>query len=246
MSIQKNDIYDVDFMDASELSSSGSASDEYRTATVDSVALGVITVSGVNLYHPDYPLESGDIVVISGSTAADGSYFINSITSSTTFTVNESISDSTGGTASFRYPSGASKVGVDPTDISQSSNTDLQTVLEDLDSAISGGGLTAAQHRSLRQLIHFIDNGPAEGFVSGAYRETVGGVFPTSVIWYDDNTKVKKLVEKLITWDGAFPSTIVWKMYDTDGSSVLSETSDSYDYTTSIFEPKVTRTITVY
>lgn len=62
-----------------------------------------------------------------------------------------------------------------------------------------GGGITADQHRIIRQLIHFIDNGPAEGFSSGAYCETTGTVFPTDVIWYVDDTKTDKIVAKEIT-----------------------------------------------
>jgi hypothetical protein len=106
----------------------------------------------------------------------------------------------------------------------------------------SGSGLTESAHRTLRQLIHFIDNGPANGFVSGAYRENIGGIFPTSITWYDDNTKVKKLVEKLLTYTGAFPTTIQWKMYDTDGSTVLATVTDAITYS-GAFETDRTRTI---
>ena len=106
----------------------------------------------------------------------------------------------------------------------------------------SGTGLTEAAHKTLRQLIHFIDNGPAEGFASGAYRENVGGIFPTSITWYEDNTKVKKIVEKLLTYTGAFPTTIQWKIYDTDGSTVLATVTDAIAYS-GAFETSRTRTI---
>lgn len=108
----------------------------------------------------------------------------------------------------------------------------------------SGTGLTAATHRTLRQLIHFIDNGPAEGFASGAYREILPAAdpFPTSVTWYDDATKAKKLVEKLLTYTGAFPTTIQWKIYDTDGSTVLATVTDAITYS-GAFEISRTRTI---
>jgi len=56
------------------------------------------------------------------------------------------------------------------------------------------GGLTESQHRTLRQLIHFIDEGPAGGFTSGAYKEVLGGVFPTSIIWWESSSKAKKIV----------------------------------------------------
>jgi hypothetical protein len=106
----------------------------------------------------------------------------------------------------------------------------------------SGTGLSEAAHRALRQLIHFIDNGPTNGFPSGAYRENVGGVFPTSITWYDDNTKVKKIVEKTLAYTGAFPTTIQWKMYDTDGSTVLATVTDAITYS-GAYETDRTRTI---
>jgi len=106
----------------------------------------------------------------------------------------------------------------------------------------SAGGLTEAQHKILRQLIHFIDNGPAEGFASGAYREMTGTVFPTAIIWWVSDSKVDKIVEKLITWSGINPTTIVWKIYDTDGSTVLATVTDAITYS-GIFESSRTRTI---
>lgn len=81
--------------------------------------------------------------------------------------------------------------------------------------ANTASGLSDTQHAALRQLIHFIDGGPAEEFASGAYRETTGTVFPTAITWYDsDGIDKKKIVEKLISWSGPFPSTITWKAYD--------------------------------
>lgn len=106
------------------------------------------------------------------------------------------------------------------------------------------GGLTEEGHKILRQLIHFIDNGPAEGFTSGAYRETTGTVFPTQILWWESSSKLKKIVEKNITWTGANPTTIEWKIYDTDGSTVLATVSDAISYS-GVFETSRTRTITV-
>jgi len=105
------------------------------------------------------------------------------------------------------------------------------------------GGLTEGAHKILRQLIHFIDDGPAEGFASGAYREMAGTVFPTSIIWWESSSKSKKIVEKNITWTGVNPTTIEWKVYDTDGTTVLATVSDSISYS-GVFETNRTRTIT--
>lgn len=106
--------------------------------------------------------------------------------------------------------------------------------------------ITAEQHKSLRQLIHLVDGqgGPFEGFTSGAFRETIGGAFPTSVTWYEDFTKVKKIVEKLITYTSTQQiDTVTWRVYDIDGSTVLATVTDAVTYST-FFETSRVRSIT--
>ena len=103
------------------------------------------------------------------------------------------------------------------------------------------------QHEQLRQLIHFIDDGPAEGFATGSYNEITpaGSPFPTSCIWYTSSAKTSKIVEENATWnsDGTV-ATDVWKMYATDGSTVIATVTDTYSYTGGNFlTPKRTRTI---
>jgi hypothetical protein len=107
-----------------------------------------------------------------------------------------------------------------------------------------GGGISEAQHRALRQLIHFIDNGPTNGFASGAFRENLPSANPfvTSVTWWTTSGKTHKIVEKLITYTGVLATTVQWKMYDTDGSTVLATVTDAITYS-GIFESDRTRTI---
>ena len=124
-------------------------------------------------------------------------------------------------------------------------NNPLGLTLDDL--AASGSGISEATHQALRQLIHFIDDGPANGFASGAYREIVGGFFPTAIIWWESAAKAKKIVEKLITRSGGGatfwkPTPIVWKVYDTDGITVLATVTDAITYS-GPFEVARTRTI---
>lgn len=108
----------------------------------------------------------------------------------------------------------------------------------------SGSGLSSEQHKTLRQLIHFIDEGPAEGFVSGAYKESsYSGILLTSAIWWESSSKLKKIVEETLTWSGILLQTDEWKMYDTDGSTVLVTVSDAITYS-GVFEVSRTRTIT--
>jgi hypothetical protein len=105
------------------------------------------------------------------------------------------------------------------------------------------GGLTAEGHKILRQLIHFIDDGPAEGFTSGAYKEITGTVFPTAVVWWESSDKLKKIVERLLSWTGAVVTQDQWKVYDASGTLIATVT-DVISYS-GIFETNRTRTITV-
>jgi len=104
--------------------------------------------------------------------------------------------------------------------------------------------LGVAQHKALRHLIHFIDDGPADGFASGAYHEMLpAGPFPTSYIWWESAAKLKKIVELTITrGQGQRPVTEVWKMYDTDGTTILTTVTDAIVYS-GVFETSRTRTI---
>lgn len=107
------------------------------------------------------------------------------------------------------------------------------------------GGLTEEAHKTLRQLIHFIDSGPAEGFASGAYREVTGTIFPTAIIWYTDGTKAEKIVELNITWSGVVVSQMEWKVWDTGSpQSVIATVTDAISYS-GVFETSRTRTIAV-
>lgn len=95
----------------------------------------------------------------------------------------------------------------------------------------NGDGVNEAEHKALRDLIHFVDHGPADGWASGSYKESVySGVTLTNETWWESNSKIKKIVQLDVTYSGVFPSTEVWKMYDTDGSSVLVTLTDAISY----------------
>ena len=118
--------------------------------------------------------------------------------------------------------------------------------------ALSGGGdssggstgITEATHNALRTLIHFIDDGPAEGFVSGAFKEILpSGPFPTSYIWWESVAKINKILELSIIRDSRKnPISEEWKMYDTDGVTILTTVTDTILYS-GPFETSRTRTI---
>jgi hypothetical protein len=108
----------------------------------------------------------------------------------------------------------------------------LDGYVQGLLSAGPGSGITPTEHETLRQLIHFIDSGPGDGFVSGAVQITSpAGPFPNSITWYLDNTQTTKLVEKLINYNSnRFPSIITWNMYDIDGISIIHSVIDTITY----------------
>jgi len=113
------------------------------------------------------------------------------------------------------------------------------------DLVAGAGGITAEGHAALRQLIHFIPDGPGVGFATGAHKETIGGLFPTQEIWWESTARLKKIFEKVTTYNGSFPSNETWHIYDTDGTSKIASASDSITYS-GAFETGRTRTITVY
>lgn len=107
------------------------------------------------------------------------------------------------------------------------------------------GGITKSQHENLRQLIHFINDGPGTGFVSGAFKEILPltSVFPTSIIWWESSAKLKKIVSKTFTYNpNKTPATIVWQMYAIDGVTVIATVSDTISYS-GIFETTRIRNI---
>jgi len=99
-------------------------------------------------------------------------------------------------------------------------------------------------HQTLRQLIHLADeDGPYEGF-SGAVRDISGSGFPTSIIWYTSSARTAKIVEKTITYNVDYnPSTLEWKVYSTDGTTVIATVTDTVTYS-GLFETTRTRVIT--
>lgn len=109
---------------------------------------------------------------------------------------------------------------------------------------VSGSnGITSDEHEALRQLIHFIDEGPTNGFASGAYKVIIGQPFPTSIVWYTNSSQSYKIVEKLITYNvQKLITNIVWNMFDTDGVTIIHSVTDSIAYTTA-FESTRTRAI---
>jgi hypothetical protein len=120
----------------------------------------------------------------------------------------------------------------------------LPTILEQMVEV--SGGITPGQHETLPQSIHFISDGPGHGFASGAYKEITGLPFPSSIVWYTDSEKSKKIVEKIIVRNSnQMPISITWNVYNTDGITIVNSLFDTINYTNNIFEINRTRTIII-
>lgn len=220
--ITREDIRHEDIVDAVEQASDGLTSIIFTGKTVVSTTSSskVVVLSGVDLLRDPEIIEELDIVILAGTTGADGAYTVDQRIDSTSFSVKEAIADSTGGTCEVRNPPGARKVGVNSGSMVYSSADNVQEVLEDLDGAITGGGgLTPAAHRALDQLVHNVAEDSYEEY-------TYSGNQVTSIVVWEDNTKAKKIREELFTYSGNKVTQIVTKHYDSGGSLVETLTED--------------------
>jgi len=106
--------------------------------------------------------------------------------------------------------------------------TSGSAIWKDITSASSG--LSADDHKSLRHLIHFLNEGPGDGFYPNPFREISGGVFPTRVTWWTDANKTLRLFQTEITRSGIYPITESHKMFASDGITILASAKDVITY----------------
>lgn len=180
-----------------------------------------------NVYAPGgkfglWAVEPGDVVVIAGSSAADGTYTVDSVTDAQNFTVIETISDSTGGTVSIYHPVASTRIGIRNSTLQWTTTaTDLQGALDDLDP--TGSGLSANEHRDLDQLVHLV--------AEDSYEEiTYSGIFATNITTWTDSGKTTKIREEQYTYIGNKPQTGVIIQYDATGTEV-ERINETYNYT---------------
>ena len=167
-----------------------------------------------------WELEPGDIVTIVDNTAS-GHYTVEEVSDQQNFIVEEPILDSTGGTVSIYHPVGATRVGVDSSEMDWSDSDNLQEVLEDLIIATSSG-INEYEHRTLDQLVHDI----AEDSFEEIIRST-GKI--TNLITWTDNTKTTKIREESYSYSSGKISTATTIQFDGDGLEV-ERTVETYTY----------------
>jgi len=106
--------------------------------------------------------------------------------------------------------------------------------------------------RFLRELRDWTDRVRLESFLwlltlgptlNGAFRETTGGVFPSSVIWWDTPAKAKKIASLTITRNAnQTPNTEALTAYDTDGVTPVITLTDTITYA-GVFETSRVRAV---
>ena len=219
--ISKEDVRDLDFIDAEELASTNQS--DYRSGdslvSTTSSTQTVLFTAGVLLINGDYPIEEGDTIILTGTTGgADGTYTVATIVDDVTLTVSEAINDSTGGSAAFRYPPGAIKVGYDNTS-SGLTASNVQDAIDELEA----NPFNEEAHRTLHQLTHILDRSYYEEY-------TYTGPQITNVTVWTDSGKTQKVREYDYTYTGPRVTGETEKQYDSGGS--LKETiTYTYSYT---------------
>jgi hypothetical protein len=105
------------------------------------------------------------------------------------------------------------------------------------------------EHRTLRQLIHFIaSGGPGEGFGVGPYvsEVTYSSIFPLTETWYEDGTKAKRICR----WEATYNvnktfATETWIVYKSDGVNPAARAVDTISYS-GLSETGRSRAVTVF
>lgn len=223
--ITKEDLRDVDIIDAIELASDGTTT-YITSATVVSTTAATkqVVLSGIDLIHDaDEHAEAKDKITLSGTTGgADGTYTVATIVDTVTITVEETIVDSTGGTANFKHPPGASKVGFDATGLTNTSADNVEEAIGDLDSAISDSGLTETQHEALDRLTHQINE--------SSYDEvTYTSGKATNYTTWTNSGKTTKIREEQYTYTGSKITQVITIQYDNTGTE-KERLTESYTY----------------
>lgn len=135
--IKKQDIEDVDFFDAKELSTSVNAI--YRTSklafTRNNGVIKLTNSERIDLANVEKEFQIGDLVHVVDNDAA-GFYTISEIINDIKFKVAEPIVNSKRGLINFLHPSWASLIGINGGALNCSKSFNLEGVIFDLDKEV--------------------------------------------------------------------------------------------------------------
>lgn len=227
MPFTRADLSDADFLDAPELLADGSTLTPFRSITgLLSINAGSsqVTVPSTELLtlNRDAPIEAGDLVVISGATAGNGSYTITAIISEQVFEVTPAPSGTgSGGTASFYYPAAATRIGVNPSGRTNFSANTLQGALNQLDAAITGGGGSG-----VTSIDFLLENEPPAP--SNNYSNIISGALVTQEDWRRaDTTLIKR---NSYTYTSGRVTSETRNVYAANGTTIIGQLTVAYTY----------------
>jgi hypothetical protein len=106
------------------------------------------------------------------------------------------------------------------------------------------GSIDPTAHAALHQLIHFLDDGPGNGFGATLYKEIIGIPFPTRVTWWGSPAKTSRIFQVELTRSNFTPVTQSYKVYNADGVTLATTATDVITYVSGVFETSRTRTFT--
>ncbi len=221
MPIRHPDVNLYDFYDAPELNSDSTVI--YLTLTVVStVAPNIVNVNlaangeGI-LTGRDAPVHAasvqgfGDYVDITGTSggAGNGTFIVATVVTDTQFTVNGTVGNSTGGSANFRFPSGATDVGYSQVKQNITSTNLVQPALTDV-----------SNHELL-------DNEPVA--TGTTYSVTRSGNRVTQETW--SNTLSTNTIKTIAyTYIGNKVHQEVRTVFATDGVTIIAQATITYSY----------------
>ena len=87
-------------------------------------------------------------------------------------------------------------------------------------------------HQGLPDIIHFLDDGPGDGWASGSYKvATFSGPLPTGWTWYTNSAMTTKILQVVIAYPSAslLPASQTWTVYS--GGVAVRTLVDTFNYT---------------
>lgn len=86
-------------------------------------------------------------------------------------------------------------------------------------------------HNALLDVIHFLADGPGDGFAKGACAiDTYNGPLLLNTVWFTDETQAKRIVAVAWTYTGPLIATEKMTLYAADGTTVVRTVTDTYSY----------------
>jgi hypothetical protein len=88
-------------------------------------------------------------------------------------------------------------------------------------------------HQALLDIIHFLDDGPGDGWASGAVRVRVGtGPNAGGWVWYTSTAMTARIIDMTVTYPAGsiLPQTKAWRLYAANGTSVIRTLTDTYTW----------------